>query len=105
MAFYPYASLVRLYTQLREKNSSYKQFTPGLLLLKEYLEVKMPLQKQGFLQKSMPLVKADCPLVLRHHRQAELLAAQPLCSSLCVYNSETTPPYNLECRAEEKMAC
>ena len=24
---------------------------------------------------------------------------------LCVYNSETTPPNNLECRAEEKMRC
>ena len=26
-------------------------------------------------------------------------------ASLCVYNSETTPPDNLECRAEEKMRC
>jgi hypothetical protein len=25
--------------------------------------------------------------------------------SLCVYNSETTPPNNLECRAEENMVC
>jgi hypothetical protein len=25
--------------------------------------------------------------------------------ALCVYNSETTPPDNLECRAEEKMTC
>jgi hypothetical protein len=25
--------------------------------------------------------------------------------SLCVYNSKTTPPNNLECRAEEKMRC
>jgi hypothetical protein len=25
--------------------------------------------------------------------------------SLCVYNSETTPPNNLESRAEEKMTC
>jgi hypothetical protein len=24
---------------------------------------------------------------------------------LCVYNSETTPSNNLECKAEEKMAC
>ena len=24
---------------------------------------------------------------------------------LCDYNGETTPPYNLECKAEEKMAC
>jgi len=33
---------------------------------------------------------------------------QYLCSwrsTLCVYNSETTPPNNLECRAEEKMRC
>jgi hypothetical protein len=25
--------------------------------------------------------------------------------TLCVYNSKTTPPNNLECKAEEKMAC
>ena len=25
--------------------------------------------------------------------------------ALCVYNSETTPPNNLECKAEEKMRC
>jgi len=25
--------------------------------------------------------------------------------TLCVYNSETTPPNNLECKAEEKMIC
>jgi hypothetical protein len=26
-------------------------------------------------------------------------------ATLCVYNSKTTPPNNLECRAEEKMRC
>jgi hypothetical protein len=26
-------------------------------------------------------------------------------ASICVYNSETTPPNNLECRAEENMVC
>jgi hypothetical protein len=28
-----------------------------------------------------------------------------LINTLCVYNSETTPPNNLECKAEEKMVC
>jgi hypothetical protein len=29
----------------------------------------------------------------------------PYGGTLCVYNSETTPPNNLECKAEEKMRC
>jgi hypothetical protein len=29
----------------------------------------------------------------------------PFGASLCVYNGETTPPNNLECKAEENMVC
>ena len=49
-------------------------------------------------------VAARNPGTLQPERdQANIKAS--LDDSLCVYNSETTPPYNLECRAEEKMVC
>jgi YD repeat-containing protein len=50
-------------------------------------------------------LRADGTLEI--HRNGKLLTRQKLSSllPLCVYNSETTPPNNLECRAEEKKRC